>query len=538
MKKIILPKRAVVYKNVDSIDNLFVEKTLQIGLNEPNLTHIEKGGYVVLDYGREICGNLRLLAHKSDGECRARIVYGESVSEAMSRIGEKGATNDHMVRDYEYIIPFYSDTTFNNSGFRFVMIENVGDSTLNIKSAVVQTTIYDKPYKGKFVCDDDRINKIFSTAAWTLRLCLQNDVIWDGIKRDRLVWIGDMNPETLSSNCLFGSMPNVENSLSFAKKEAPLPLWMNGFPTYSLWWIVSLRDYYLQNKNYEYLLAQKDYLKGLVKQISSCVKDNGETNYGFIFIDWPTHYEEGDPDLDKRYDEIAGTHALTVYALKCAKEIYEIFGEDSADVDEVLVKLAKAEYVVKKYKQVAGLKIISGIGDEKDAKLILDGGAKGMSTFMSYFILKGVAKYGYINESLDMLKDYYGAMLSLGATSFWEDFDIAWAENAGRIDKKPVKGKKDVHGDYGAFCYKGFRHSFCHGWASGVAPYLMNVIAGVEIVKPGCEEIRIKPNLGFLNHVKVDYPTPFGVLKVEHTKNADGSVTTKTLAPSGVKILD
>ena len=38
------------------------------------------------------------------------------------------------------------------------------------------------------------------------------------------------------------------DSLNFAKEQAPLPLWMNDFPTYSLWWIVCLKDYYFQNK--------------------------------------------------------------------------------------------------------------------------------------------------------------------------------------------------------------------------------------------------------------------------------------------------
>ena len=136
-----------------------------------------------------------------------------------------------------------------------------------------------------------------------------------------------------------------------------------------------------------------------------------------------------------------------------------------------------------------------------------------------------------------MLNDYYGAMLDLGATSFWEDFDISWAENAGRIDRLPRKGKKDVHGDFGAFCYKGFRHSFCHGWSSGVVPFLMNVVAGIQILKPGCEEIKIEPKLGGLNHVKVEYPTPHGILKVEHLKNEDGSIETKVDAPQGVKIV-
>ena len=537
MKNAILPRKIVAHKNVDGVENLKKNKPMQIGFNEPFLTIIKEGGYVVLDFGKELCGSLRLLVRASDGDKKVRIVYGESVAEAMSKVGEKGATNDHIVRDHEYFIPNWSDTTFTNSGFRFVMIQSVGITKLEIKHAVVTPTIYSKPFKGKFTCDDKVINKIFSTAAYTLRLCIQNSVIWDGIKRDRLVWIGDMNPETLSSNCLFGELKEVENTLTFAKEQSPLPLWMNNFPTYSLWWIVCLKDYYFQNKNHSYLLEQKDYLKGLIKQLMLHVDDNGHTTYDFNFIDWPTHFVDGDTDDQKRLDEITGTHALTVYAVKCAKELLKILGEDVADCDTLLERLLRADYKVEKYKQISGLKLVAGIGDLSDSKLIVNGGAKGMSTFMSYFILKGAVDGGYQKESIAMLKDYYGAMLDLGATSFWEDFDISWAENAGRIDRLPRKGKKDVHGDFGAFCYKGFRHSFCHGWSSGVVPFLMNVVAGIQILKPGCEEIKIEPKLGCLNHVKVEYPTPHGILKVEHLKKEDGSIETKVDAPQGVKIV-
>ena len=537
MKNVLLPKKIIDYKNVDSVEKLLIEKPLQIGLNEPDITTVNPGGYVVLDFGKEVCGSLRLLAQVGTKNAKARIVYGESVSEAMSKIGEKGATNDHIVRDGVYEIPNYSDTTFTNSGFRFVMIESVGDSVIFIKNAVVMLTVYEKPYKGKFVCDDKAVNKIFNTAAYTLKLCLQNGMIWDGIKRDRLVWIGDMNPETLTVNCMYGSIPHVENSFTFAKEQSPLPLWMNNYPTYSLWWIVSLRDYYYQNKNHAYLEAQKEYLKGLLNQIADCINEDGTTKFPAIFIDWPTHWDPGDPDEEKRLDEISGTHALTVMAVKCAKELLSALGEDDSLCDKLLARLVKTEYKIKKFKQVSGIKVAAGIGSREDADLIVNGGAKGMSTFMSYFILKGATEFGYATESIEMMKDYYGAMLSLGATTFWEDFNIEWAENAGRIDKKPTKGKKDVHGDYGAFCYKGLRHSFCHGWSSGVVPFLMQVVAGIEIVKPGCEQIRITPRLGNLNHVKVDYPTPHGILKVEHTKNADGSVTTNIKAPEGVKIV-
>ena len=537
MKNLLLPKKIIDSKNAIDADKLKIAKPLQIGLCEPDVTVIKKGGYVLLDFGKEICASLRLLVRDCLGDRQVRIVYGESVSETLSSIGEKGATNDHATRDQIFYISHYSDMTINQSGFRFVKIECVGDTELIIKNAYAVNSIYEKAYKGKFTCNDKLVNKIFQTAAYTLKLCLQNGMIWDGIKRDRLVWIGDMNPETLSVNCLYGSAPHVENSLNFVRDQTPLPNWMNHFPTYSLWWIVNVRDYYFQNGNIKYLEEQRDYLKGLLAQVAQNIKDNGETAFPFIFIDWPTHYEPSDPDQDKKLDEIAGTHALTVYAVKCAKELLTVLGEDWSICDEMLAKLVKTKYDVRKYKQISGVKIVAGLGDKKDAELIVNGGAKGMSTFMSYFILKGATSFGYEAESIEMMKDYYGAMLSLGATSFWEDFNIDWAENAYRIDRKPVRGKKDVHGDYGAFCYKGFRHSFCHGWSSGVVPFLMNVVAGVEVVEAGCKKIRITPRLGNLTNVKVDYPTPFGILKVEHTKNADGSISTNLSVPSGVEIV-
>jgi hypothetical protein len=94
-----------------------------------------------------------------------------------------------------------------------------------------------------------------------------------------------------------------------------------------------------------------------------------------------------------------------------------------------------------------------------------------MSTFMSYYILKAVASFDK-PAAIEMMKEYYGAMLDKGATTFWEDFDIEWAENSCRIDELPTPDKKDIHGDFGAFCYIGYRHSLCHGWSAGVIQFI------------------------------------------------------------------
>jgi len=128
-------------------------------------------------------------------------------------------------------------------------------------------------------------------------------------------------------------------------------------------------------------------------------------------------------------------------------------------------------------------------------------------------------------------------MLDLGATTFWEDFDIDWMKNAARIDEIVPKGKVDVHSSYGGYCYKQFRHSFCHGWASGPTSWLTQYVLGVSVLEPGCKKIKIEPHLGDLQWVKGSFPTPYGVVKIEHKKMADGTVKTDVDAPKEVKVL-
>jgi len=94
-----------------------------------------------------------------------------------------------------------------------------------------------------------------------------------------------------------------------------------------------------------------------------------------------------------------------------------------------------------------------------------------MSTFMSYYILKAVASFDK-PRAIEMMKEYYGTMLDKGATTFWEDFDVEWAKNSCRIDEYPTDAQKDIHGDFGAFCYVGYRHSLCHGWSAGVIQFI------------------------------------------------------------------
>ena len=114
---------------------------------------------------------------------------------------------------------------------------------------------------------------------------------------------------------------------------------------------------------------------------------------------------------------------------------------------------------------------------------------------------------------IPMIKEYYGAMLSRGATTFWEDFALGWLEGSGRIDEFLQEGQKDIHGDYGAFCYQQFRHSLCHGWSAGVLAFLYEYLLGVKMLSGG--QYQVKPTAMGISNAEGVVPVPGGMLKVQ-----------------------
>jgi hypothetical protein len=174
---------------------------------------------------------------------------------------------------------------------------------------------------------------------------------------------------------------------------------------------------------------------------------------------------------------------------------------------------------------------------EVASALILKNGPEKFTSFMGYYLLEALAKGGHYAEAMDLISAYWGRMLDLGATTFWEDFNFNDAKNAGRIDEVVPEGKFDIHADGGAYCYVGLRHSFCHGWASGPTAWLSEHVLGIQPVGVGFREVRIEPHLGNLDWAEGTFPTPYGIISVRHEKQADGSVKSSVKLPKGIKRL-
>ncbi len=531
----LLPVRIVKAQGVENADALLNEKFLQIALNEEskNLTVFKEGAFIILDFGREICGGARILTHAAANGFTLRLRFGESVTETCADlIGTKnGATavNDHALRDFSVSPVFLSDLQFGQTGFRFLRID-VLKGEGNIKNILAVYDHLDLPQLGTFECSDALINRIFDVAAHTVSLCMQTN-LWDGIKRDRLIWVGDMHPEMMAINCLYGRQPMIEDAIDFSAGSCPLPEFMNGIPAYSFWWIICLHDYFFYTGDALYVKKHAAYITEFVKYIDSVVSSKGALTFPespmSYFLDWPS------ADSPERR---AGVYALCGIAMQKAQTLFEILGQDKA-LPESIVKRIDPTLCGGNLKQVNAIKFLAGhLSAGQVSKLLNAGGAKGFSTFMSYYIMSAMKLSGCGKNALESMKEYYGAMLNRGATSFWEDFSLDWLENSSRIDDFPLQGQKDIHGDYGAYCYVGFRHSLCHGWSAGPVPFLFHHVLGVSELEPGGKTIRVSPDLCGLKYAKGTYPTSFGIVEIEHTLMPDGKIKTSVKCPEGVRV--
>jgi hypothetical protein len=331
--------------------------------------------------------------------------------------------------------------------------------------------------------------------------------------------MGDMHPETMTILNVFGSASILPESLDYMASVTPPDRWMNGMPTYTLWWIRNLAEWYRYTGDAEYVRRHADYLERTFDHVLSGMKD-GEWRAD-NFLDWPTRHNG--------MAAWAGTQGLALVTAHEMVLLADAAGrmELAAKARALAVELAKLSLDPHGEKSAAAMLALSGLREPKEmfAQVLGVNGHAGVSTFYGYYMIEAMSAAGERQRALDTVRDYWGAMLDVGATSFWEDFKLSWTNNCFRIDEMPVTGKKDVHGDYGEFCYPGFRHSLCHGWASGVLAFIYEYMLGLKLVDGG-DFYEVTPHSLGVKEIHAKMPTKKGWLKIDVV---DGTVNAQEL---------
>lgn len=535
IREFITPCRVVAKStNVFDVKNLLEERVPQVTLSDMGLCVIRGvGSFVLLDFGVEFSGGVRLCVsgvRSENGRADILVRFGESATEAMTPLGEKNATNDHANREFKMNVGALSMNETNESGLRFVYIEMLTAGDLALKAVQGVFVHRDLEWSGSFECSDARLTKIWNTAAYTVFLNMQ-DCLWDGVKRDRLVWIGDINTEIKTILAVFGANDIIPKSLDLIRDTTPEGRWMNNISSYSMWWVINQYEWYVATGDRQYLMSQGDTLYDLMCRFIESVGDDGREQLMRTgrFLDWQSS------DNPKAIH--AGLQALLKLAIGYGGRMCEIIGyrELAARCEECVSRMARYVPHHGDSKQAASLLALAGLRAAEDinTNVLTPGGVHGYSTFFGYYILKTKGDAGDIAGALDDIREYWGGMLDMGATTFWEDFKVDWMKNAFRIDELPRGTMHDIHGEYGDYCYKNFRHSLCHGWASGPCPFLSEYVLGVRRLSH--DTFAVDPLIGDLDWIHGKYPTAFGEIEIE-AETRGYRTALKVKAPRGVKI--
>ena len=232
---------------------------------------------------------------------------------------------------------------------------------------------------------------------------------------------------------------------------------------------------------------------------------------------------------------------MTAWALRSARSLLLPFGDRELHdrCGATLARIAAYHPPATTSKQALALMVLGGLADPAATNRdhLAPDPVAGLTPFLGTCVLEARALAGDVRGALDLIRHYWGGMIDLGATTFWEDFDLAWADGSGAIDAVVPDGLRDIHAGLGRNTERGMALSLCHAWSAGPTAWLSRYVLGIQPLEPGCRVVRIRPDLGDLHHAEGTYPTPLGIIRVRHQRRTDGTLATEVDAPDSIEVL-
>jgi alpha-L-rhamnosidase len=464
----------------------------------------------LIDFGKETFGFVKL--HGIRGNGKLVLYYGESKEEALS---EEGAmTLDRLqfntTTKLDSVMPL-------SKAFRYVNV--VSDAGISFDSVSMLYEYADVRENGYFKCSDEEINRIYDVAKYTFRLNTREFFI-DGIKRDRWVWSGDAYQSYLMNYYLYFDNETVKRTLMALRGKDPVTSHINTIMDYTFYWFLGIYDYYLYTGDKTFILQFYPRMQSLMEY---CLGRRNKDGFmeglpgDWVFIDWAT-------GLSKK-GEVSFEQMLLCRGLETMGICAEIAGKNNEaakykqQADELRKKLfdvywnndkhamvhsrvnGKQTDNVTRYANMFGIFFNYFTEQQKqDVKkyvLLNDSIQKITTPYMRFYELEALCAMGEQSYVLKEMKNYWGGMLKLGATSFWEEYD-------------PNKKGAEHLAMYG----RTYGKSLCHAWGASPLYLLGKYYIGVKPVMPGYARYTIEPQLGGLQWMEGKVPTPHGAILV------------------------
>lgn len=484
------------------------------------------------DFGEESYGYLRLRDVKGRG--KVKVIYAES--EAEMKAAGLAHTGSGALDGWEMIeldgAPVYCHAV--PRGFRYVnILRESGD--VSIGSLAMDRETKGLPVQGRFRCSDARVNRIWDVAARTLELTCR-EVFIEGIKRDHWVWSGDAVQSLLMNYYLFGDYDGCRDTLWALRGKDPVVCHLNGIMDYTFYWFDAVEKYRLYSGDGVFARQVYPRLKTLMEFAISRLDEAGrpvDRPHDWMFIDWapkPLPNRGGVTSFEQMLlvraleasasvaEEVGAPGDAAAYRARAAKLRAEIvpryWNEEKGALAHIIYNDGRVEPMITRYPNMFAL-FYGYLDGSRKARVVKDvilndDVMKIQTPYMRFYELEALCTLGMQREVLKEIKAYWGGMLDLGATSFWELYN-------------PTQKGDEHYAMYG----RRFGKSLCHAWGASPAYLLGKYFLGVKPTSPGFATYEVKPCLGGLDWMEGDVPTPFGKIRLkvspdEVTVSADG----------------
>jgi len=470
---------------------------------------IKGEGRILLDFGVESAGWLEIESPDLTGDVEFGISeYNEYAILNGSFIKKKKPVK---VGPNTYQLQL-SKALYEGVRFGFVHI-NSFDKPWHITKARVICQIKPTNYNGSFKCSNPMLTKIWYVGAYGVKLNLLKDyygaILMD--RSDRHSWTGDAHPSQAASMVAFANYDFVKHNIDRTSTQN------NGIRSYSLYWVLSLLDYYRYTGDTATL---KNYLPNVKAKLNDALNVYGK-NPPLRYYGWDDRLGAGFEDHSCPENQSAYkmltiracrefAQALdTLSALKSEKTTGEIRGYYLKKADELMKGVRKDDpswYTAFGIHASADAICTALTNSEENKQMFLESGFSdrlqrlSYSPFNQYWIIQALAIMNRYDEAYSSILDLWGGQIQYGGTTFFETFRPAWGEMLGENDALPNN-------------QSGYT-SLCHPWGGGVTKWLTEEVLGIKPSSPGFKTFDVIPHLGRqLTWVEGKVSTPHGDIK-------------------------
>lgn len=420
----------------------------------------QKDDVVILDFGTHYVGKFSIDIHSvgspMDAPLYIRLRFAEVPAELAHQSDEydgwlaRGWIQEEFIHLDE--LPCHLELPRRYS-FRYVEIKVIDTSpkwqAVFTSPQVITEGSADESQLKACQIEDEQLQSIYNVSLKTLQDCM-TDVFEDGPKRDRRLWLGDLRLQALANYCtydnvdlvkrclyLFAGMTTVDGKIPANVFVKPQNIPDDTFLLdYSIFFISTLYDFLEAHPEKEILDDLYDAAKTQIDIILNYVDDKGklkpDEKYP-VFVDWSDQFNK----------DTCG-QAIVIYGLKQFIQLAHDKGEETSQYQNVLDQMISysinhlydhEKHLFTTTHQEINIAsqvwmVLANILPYEENQLVMKESIKNLfpvkniaTPYMYHHITEALFQSGLQSEAIDMMKNYWGKMIELGADTYWEAFD-------------------------------------------------------------------------------------------------------------------